>query len=112
MLIVIPLLLSLFDAIIFYASYINSLLFVLVFFIFYIIMVVCCFKMVNKVSKLQHNISTKLSDGSISNNGNGQIVFNSTISEFNFCPICGNNVEGCHYCPSCGFHLETTQKSS
>ena len=36
--------------------------------------------MVNKVSKLQHNISTKLSDGSISNNGNGQIVFNSTIS--------------------------------
>lgn len=103
---------TLFDAIIFYASYINSLLFVLVFFIFYIIMVVCCFKMVNKVSKLQHNISTKLSDGSISNNGNGQIVFNSTISEFNFCPICGNNVEGCHYCPSCGFHLETTQKSS
>lgn len=96
---------TLFDAIIFYAASITSLFYVLIFFLFYICMVILCFKMVNDVSKIQQNITTKIEDGSIRNNGSGQIVFNSTVSEIKYCPICGKGVEGCHYCPSCGFHL-------
>lgn len=96
---------TLFDAIIFYAASITSLFYVLIFFLFYICMVILCFKMVNDVSKIQRNITTKIEDGSIRNNGSGQIVFNSTVSEIKYCPICGKGVEGCHYCPSCGFHL-------
>lgn len=96
---------TLFDSIIFYAASITSLFYVLIFFLFYICMVILCFKMVNDVSKIQQNITTKIEDGSIRNNGSGQIVFNSTVSEIKYCPICGKGVEGCHYCPSCGFHL-------
>ena len=96
---------TLFDSIIFYAASITSLFYVLIFFLFYICMVILCFKMVNDVSKIQQNITTKIEDGSIHNNGSGQIVFNSTVSEIKYCPICGKGVEGCHYCPSCGFHL-------
>ncbi len=103
---------TLFDAILLYAASAESILYVIIFFIFDICMVIYCFTMVNRVSKIQKNISNKVKDGSIMDNGNGKIIYNNSAEEVNFCPICGKDVAGFRYCPSCGLQLEMEKNSS
>ena len=80
---------------------------VIEFFIFYVIMVIICFKTVNHVSKMENNLKTGLNNGSVVQNSDGYIHYEDSHKlETNYCPICGKFVRGASYCPYCGFHLE------
>ena len=63
-------------------------IYLLIFFIFDIIMVICCFKTVSRISKIQQNIIHK------------------EIKDTNSCPICGKKVGNFKYCTSCGYKIE------
>ena len=77
------------------------------FLLFDIIMVVLCFIIVNKTSKVQQNLSENLEAGSIVNN-DGKIKLVETQAaptSINFCPLCGTNVTNSNYCPKCGLRI-------
>lgn len=95
---------TLYDAFLFYTKY-NALS-ILLFFVFDITMVVICLVTVNKTSKIQQNIDKSLDTGVISTNDIGQLVYNNSDNDVNYCPICGNKVDGFNYCPRCGFKLK------
>lgn len=102
---------TLYDALLFYASSINSFNVLLLFFIFHIVMVLICIRTVGNVSKIQQNLYNTIETGIITNN-NGYIQYSQPVSELipittiNYCPICGNKVQDYNYCPYCGFHMK------
>ena len=63
----------------------------IVFLVFDLAMVIYCFLIVKKLSKLQSNYAANVSK-------NQNITYN-----INFCPKCGQNIQNCNYCPKCGF---------
>ena len=93
---------TLFDAILSW----NNDSFMIVFFIFDIAMVVYCFLIVKKMSKIQQNISSHVKTGSIKPNKDGTVYYVPTKTVVKFCPFCGRNVEGKNFCPQCGFKVK------
>ena len=72
-----------------------------------IVMVIYCFGLVKKMSKVQNNVSVNIENGTIKENKDGLIDFkNKSKEEMKFCPVCGKNVEGMNFCPSCGFKIK------
>lgn len=59
-----------------------------IFLFFDVILVVSCFKTVNRISKIQQNITY------------------NNISVNNYCPMCGKRVGDFKYCTSCGFKIK------
>lgn len=104
--------LSLFIPTLFHAIY-DSLLstdsgtLFLLFFVFDIFMVIYCFGIVKKMSKVQNNVSTNIEKGIIKENKDGLIDFkNKSKEEVKFCPVCGKDVAGANFCSSCGFKIK------
>jgi hypothetical protein len=96
-------------------------------------MVVICFLTVDKVAKVQQNLTTNIQNGNIIRNDQGYIQYNygnvvppvpqkdqievlgdtqTTMppvqpkKELNFCPICGRPANGKNFCSNCGFRLK------
>ena len=92
---------TMYDALIFYTVNTGR-------YIFFLVLVVLCFKTVNKMSKIQGRINTNLQTGVIVINKESLMVpqDDSTFEEANYCPICGKQVKGFDYCPYCGFKLK------
>lgn len=86
----------------------GSVTAVLLFLAFDIAMVVTCFIIVDKVSKIQRNVNNNIKSGTIVGDSSGHIHMNneSDTKEVNFCPVCGNHVKGLNFCSSCGFKLK------
>ena len=104
---------AVFDALIFTFVEKEYYFYLSLFFIFDICMVIYCFLIVNKVSKVQQNLTSKIKSGVISNNGRGQIVYNEAVPKtVNYCPICGSPVRGGHFCNNCGFNLDYNREGS
>ena len=85
--------------------------YILLFLALHITQVICCFKIIGKVSKMQQSITNNVKEGNIVTDGAGNISYNTSniIGQqqvVKFCPICGRNVEGYNFCPSCGFKLK------
>ena len=68
-------------------------------------MVIYCFGIVKKMSKIQNNISINIDSGAIKENKEGLIDYKAK-GPMNFCPICGKNIEGANFCPNCGFKVK------
>ena len=95
-----------YDAIIFYYVAIESLFIFFLFVIFVIAMVVLCFKIVKKASRVQQTLTKSLEKGIIRSNSSGHVEYHPTnTNSINYCPVCGKDVRGYNYCPSCGFHI-------
>ena len=94
---------TMYDALIeWYANTGNNMI-ILFFFLFDITMVVIGFIIVNKMSKVQQNISTNLQSGTLAaNDGHIELVSEKPI---NFCPVCGNSVSVGSYCSKCGLKI-------
>lgn len=120
---------TLYDATIFYASASEMYSYFGLFLVSYIVMVVVCFIIVNKISKMQVNLNTSVQTGIIKLDDMGYVVsespkvdspvitssFDDNIStttntmsnsQYNFCPICGKPANGSNYCSSCGYKLK------
>lgn len=99
---------TMYDTLIFYTVNSGRYIFLLVFLILDIVMVVLCFKTVNKMSKIQVRINKNLQTGVIVINRESLMVpqDDTTFEEANYCPICGKPVKGFDYCPYCGFKLK------
>lgn len=121
-----------YDAIVMYAVTIDSGLYVGLFYLFIIIMFCICFVVVDRISKVQHNVSLNINNGNITyQKGNVsmntmeinreaiQKAANNSIpekaipqsasdinSQLNFCPICGKPTHGANYCGFCGYRLK------
>jgi RsiW-degrading membrane proteinase PrsW (M82 family) len=97
---------TLYDAFLFYTEY--NVMSIVLFFIFDICMVTVCIITINKMSKIQQNVDTNLNTGVLRTTENGQLVFTgvSSSEEIHYCPVCGNNVDGCNYCAGCGFKIK------
>ena len=80
----------------------------LIFIVFDIAMVVYCFLIVRKMSKIQQTLSTNIDKGVITETKEGTINYDAPKSEgeIKFCPICGRSAEGNNFCPQCGFKLK------
>jgi RsiW-degrading membrane proteinase PrsW (M82 family) len=103
---------TLFDTFIFCAVAQNSLFYIWLFFIFDIIMVVNCFKTVNRVSTIQQNLCNHIKEGIIKNDEEGKMVYDQPISsDIHYCPICGRAAKDYRYCPSCGFSFSQYKSS-
>ena len=97
---------AMYDAIIFYAVAVESSLFVLLFFVFDIVMIILCFNIVKKTSKVQQRLIQNVNEGNITSTANGQIEYHPTEQQtIHFCPLCGRNVDGYNFCPVCGFKV-------
>lgn len=121
-----------YDSIVMYAVSIDSGLYVGLFYLFIIIMFCICFVIVDRISKVQHNVSLNINNGNIfyqqgnitmntmqinreaiQNTTNNQVYENvspqlssSITSQLNFCPICGKPTKGANYCGFCGYRLK------
>ena len=86
----------------------NLDLAIIIFFIFDIGMVIYCFNIVKKMSKIQQNLTTNIQKGTITEKKDGtiQYTWKDENKEYHFCPICGKNVEGYNFCPNCGLKLK------
>ena len=121
-----------YDAILFYAqTSAFSTMYIAIFFLFIIILFGIGFIIVDKISKVQSNVSQNIQNGNISyQQGNismntmqinqaaiqqamaqqvnvpasGQINSSSSIVP-NYCPICGKASHGANYCSFCGYQL-------
>jgi len=96
---------TLYDAFIFYTEY--NIFSIILFFMFDITMVVLGIVTINKMSKIQQNLDTHLDTGILKTTDTGELVYTSVASsgEIHYCPLCGNNVDGCNYCSHCGFKI-------
>ena len=86
---------------------------------FDVFMVVYCFGTVNRMSKIQRNLTNNVRSGAITAN-NGVIQYtapqvqtpNPGVAQapapgvYNFCPICGTQCHGSNFCGSCGYKLK------
>ena len=98
---------TIYDALLFYSVAVNSLLAILLFFVFDIVMVVLCFITISKTSKIQANITNNVKEGNIIVDSNGYVYYKTSETRvINFCPICGKPVSGFNFCPGCGFKLK------
>ena len=118
---------TLYDAIISYiaANITDGNEFLLLLFVgFDIFMVIYCFNLVNKMSKVQQNLYQKEKTGVIVKNNDGTISVQSvqptntvqTVQSTNavstvqptisYCPVCGHGVKGFHYCAYCGYKVD------
>ena len=98
---------TMYDALLTWYSNTSNGSIVLLFLAFDIIMVVTCFIIVNKTSRVQQNLKENLDAGSIvQNNGQIQLVeTKATTQTINFCPLCGSNVMNANFCPKCGLKI-------
>lgn len=96
---------TLYDAFLLYTQY--NILGILLFFMFDITMVVLCFIIVNKISKIQQSIDKSVQTGVITTSNTGQVVYNDSVvkDEINFCPVCGSPAKDYNYCSECGFKI-------
>ena len=96
---------TLYDALLFYVEY--NVLSIVLFFMFDITMVVLGIVTINRMSKIQQNLDTHLDTGILKTTDTGELVYTSVVSsgEIHYCPLCGNNVDGCNYCSHCGFKI-------
>ena len=78
----------------------------LLFFGFYITMVILCFRTVSKTSRIQQNLYNTIQLGVIVPTDDGQLEYKKPKIDINYCPICGNHVEGANYCSHCGFKVK------
>ena len=102
----------------------DSIIGLIPFILFYVFMVVVCFLTVDKVAKVQNNLSLNIQEGSIVKNDQGYIYYQyPTVPPTppvatpavetplppttgpQFCPICGRQVAGANFCPNCGLRL-------
>lgn len=127
---------TLYDALIFYAVSVEQYSYLGLFIIGDIAMVVVCFIIVNKVSKMQVNINNVVSTGviklddygyimpqqninttpvitssssvdtSINNESNSTDSTVSSTRQVNFCPVCGSPANGGNFCSTCGYKLK------
>jgi len=119
---------TLYDAFIFYEVCSEKIIYLGYFIISYIVMVVICFIIVNKISKMQVNLNTSVQTGVIKLDEMGYVVpqtqtqinsvpvmtsstpvnNNSNVNSQtpNFCPVCGSAAGGYNYCTSCGYKLK------
>ena len=130
--IVVPIVLhTLYDAFLFSADSVDNfggfLLSMLPFLIFYIAMVILCFLTVDKIAKVQQNLTTNIDNGNILRDEQGHIYYNyaspaatqpvSTVVDSTslvpiqtqtlaYCPICGKPTNGTNFCIYCGFRLK------
>lgn len=95
---------TIYDFILIYSADKGSFLGIIVFLIFDIVMVASCFITVNKISKIQKNLSSNLKTGTILPSNNGHIMVNKEI-EIHFCPVCGRPASNQNYCVNCGCKL-------
>lgn len=97
---------TIYDALLFYAVANSSILIVLIFLLFDIVMVTLCFVTVGKTSKIQKNLNDNLNTGTITYD-NGVLAYQSIEKkEINYCPVCGHYVKEYNYCPKCGFKIK------
>lgn len=75
---------------------------IVLFLTFHIIMVVICFRLVNKISKVQFNISCNIP---VLNNSSNFPINQQINSNPNFCPMCGTKNHNHHFCTCCGYKL-------
>lgn len=93
---------TIYDALLFYSSDMSFIIFI----IFDVIMVITCFIIVGRTSKVQQVLSTNISSGVIVNDGRGHVQINtSNPGVLNFCPVCGRPSNGSNFCGGCGMRL-------
>ena len=96
---------TIYDAILFQYSNTLDVMFFLAFIVFDILMVIYCFSLVNRMSKVQQNLNNNVENGTIIQ-VNGKVQINrENVNNIKFCPVCGKNVEGCNFCSRCGFKV-------
>ncbi len=102
----------------------SGIMFIL-FLAFDVFMVVYCFETVNRMSKIQRNLTMNVNKGYITTNSNGYVQYNNptmgstpvvasvgsqsvptNTQVLNFCPICGSPNRGDNFCGSCGYKLK------
>ena len=94
---------TIYDTLIFYTVANSSILTILIFLVFDIVMVTLCFITVGKTSKIQKNLNDNLNTGTITYD-NGVLSYQPIEKkEINYCPVCGSYVKEYNYCPRCGF---------
>lgn len=117
---------TLYDAIIMYAENTKMYSFEILFLIFIIILFICCFLIVQRISKVQNNVSQNVYNGNITYN-QGTVSMNTSQINLdvinqsmqmnssqgmappnspNFCPICGKPAHGKNFCSFCGYRLK------
>ena len=96
---------TIYDFILMYSSESEILLGLLFFLLFDIVMVVTCIITVNKISKIQKNITSNLKNGTILPSQDGHIAVNHNV-EIHFCPVCGRAASGENFCTNCGCKLK------
>ena len=69
-------------------------------------MVILCFRTVSKTSRIQQNLYNTIQLGVIVPTEDGQLEYKKPNIDINYCPICGNHVEGANYCSHCGFKVK------
>jgi RsiW-degrading membrane proteinase PrsW (M82 family) len=97
----------------FYDAFLDANMFE-AFLVFDVVMVFICFRIVNKVSKMQQTFENNVDKGNIIQESNGTVQYNnqfvSNISTqkrtINFCPVCGTRILGGNFCPTCGFKIK------
>lgn len=101
---------TMYDALIIYASNIQSTIAFLLFIIFDVNMVIVCFITVSMVSKMQVGIKRNVIQNNGGNNvgdnqsniGNGQLI----KQNITYCPICGKYTGEDVFCGRCGYKLK------
>ena len=95
---------TIYDAILLHSNNIKSNEYMVYFYLFFIVLVVVCFIIVKRLSKMQQNLTTGVKEGTIVVPKNGNIEIGNT--NIDNCPICGKYVKGFDYCPYCGIKLK------
>ncbi len=122
---------SFYDAILLYVDVSESTAnyYLVFFFTFLIVMYAIAFVIVDKISKIQHNVTQNIQQGNITYK-QGTVSMNTmqinqtaiqqaaiqqssvpntgpsnTFPVPNFCPICGKSAHGANYCGFCGYQL-------
>ena len=93
---------TMYDALIFYCVNNENAAVFLLFVVFHIINLIICILIIRMTSKVQYNISNKITEGVIVVKDDGSIEVNDKHDKINFCPICGKKYDGGKYCGGCG----------
>lgn len=92
---------TMYDSLIFYCVNTEETAVIFLFIIFHIVSVILCIIIINMTSKVQYNITNKISEGIITVE-NGNVKVNEGTVKLNYCPICGMKYNGGKYCGGCG----------
>ena len=96
---------TVYDAILMYGQNFEELSSIIWFIVFDITMVILCFKIVSKTSKIQQSLDIGVQQGEIKNTDRG-IEYHGEVKSMNYCPLCGTFVQGSNFCTGCGFKLK------